>query len=422
LVDHISEIILDDAVMMDKSSIVGGVIYKPADPVKIFDRVMINQFKKLFSEYILMYQRDQEYNKFIIKQGTVAYGLVKSIKDDNIIISIEGVNTLLPRKENLLKQKVRIGDMMYVYIKEVMPTYRADLYQIIVSRKGTELIQKLLENVIPEIINNQIGVHKIVRIPGYKSKISLQKLVDTINPVSVAIGYNRNRLNTLNKQLPNEIIEFFEYTPDVKDLITTMLKKIKISPIGINLNYEKKTVTVILNDSDIYNAIGTSGREVTMMRQFLPEDFDRLILVKKSDSIQGITGPEYYFGDVLNLDHNVTNFLESLGVNSINQILKRNKDNYIKLLTDNDMDTALAQMIYDRAKMYTNDRLVDFKELGGEEELFMFYNLEPDACVSLAENNILNLQDLSNADEDKLKEILRYYCHERDIVDLFFNK
>ena len=278
-----------------------------------------------------------------------------------------------------------------------------------------------MENIIPEINNDQIGIHKIVRIPGYKSKICLQKLVDTINPVSVAIGYHGNRVRTLIKELKNEIVEFFEYTNDVKDLIGSMLKKLKISPMDINLNYDKKTVTVILRDNDIYMAIGTGGREVTMMRQFLPEDFDRLIFVKNSDNEAGFNGPEYYFGHELNLDNNVTSFLESVGFNSINKIMKISPDAYYKKLIENDMDKELADLIYERIKTYTQEKLDEYKNIDGAQmDLFMYYNLEPQASIALAENGILSVDQLLNCPQDIIKKILSYYMNDMDIADLMF--
>ena len=419
IVDHISEITLEDALKASPKAIVGGVILKEVDPTKLFDRVMIEQFKQIFLTNILMFHRDEEYKKFLPMGNTIALGLVKSIKNDNIIIGIEGVNTLLPKRESILTEKLREGEKIYVYIKEVTKEYTPGLYQVVVSRKGTELVQLLLENIIPEINNDQIGVHKIVRIPGYKSKISLQKLVETINPVSVAVGYHGNRVRTLTKELKNEIIEFFEYSSDVRELITTMLKKIKISPLNINLNYDKKTVTVILSDRDIYNAIGSGGREVTMMRQFLPDDFERLIFVKDTDNAAGFNGPEYYFGNVLNLDKNVTDFLESSGINSINKIMKMNPEVYYKKLIENDMDEELAQLIYERASLYTQEKLEEFKKIDGADlGLFMYYNLEPDASIALVSKGILNVESLLNCETSQIKSILGYYMNEFDMADL----
>jgi N utilization substance protein A len=421
IVDHISEITLSDAQLIEKKITVSEVILKEVEPTKLFDRVMIEQFKQVFLKNILIYNRDEEYKKFLPMEHTIALGLVKSIKNDNAIIGIEGINTLLPRKESILTEKLREGEKVYVYIKEVKQEYAPGLYQIIVSRKGTELVELLLQNIIPEINNDQIGVHKIVRIPGYKSKICLQKLVDTINPVSVAIGYHGNRVKTLIKELKNEIVEFFEYTNDIKDLISTMLKKLRISPMNIHLNYDKKTITVILKDNDIYTAIGTGGREVTMMRQFLPEDFDRLIFVKDTDNEAGFTGPEYYFGHELNLDNNVTNFLESVGLNSINKIMKMSPEAYYKKLTENDMEKELADLIYERVKLYTQEKLDEFKAIDGvQSDLFMYYNLEPQSSIALASNGVLSVDELLNCPQDIIKKILSYYMNDMDIADLLF--
>jgi N utilization substance protein A len=421
IVDHISEIILEDALKISPKAIVGGVILKEVEPSKLFDRVMIEEFKQIFLKNILMFHRDEEFKKFLPMENTIALGLVKSIKNDNIIIGIEGVNTLLPRREAILTEKLREGEKIYVYIKEVKKEYTPGLYQVVVSRKGTEIIQLLLENVVPEINNDQIGVHKIVRIPGYKSKICLQKLVDTINPISVAIGYHGNRVRTLTKELKNEIVEFFEYTSDINELITSMLKKIRINPVEIRLNHNKKTATVVLGDKDIYNAIGSGGREVTMMRQFLPDEFDRLIFVKESDNALGIGGPEYYFGNVLNLDKNVTDFLESVGINSINKIMKMNPDLYYRKLLENEMNEDLAQLIYERASLYTQEKLEEFKTVEGvDAKLFMYYNLEPDASLALVQGGILDVDQLLNCDSSIVKKILSYYMNEVDIVDLLF--
>ncbi len=421
IVDDVSEIILSRALMYDDKAIVGGVILKPVDPSDLFNRVMIEEFKKEFNKNILIFHRNEEYKKFLPMNHTIALGLVKSIKNDNIIIGIDGVNTLLPSRESIRTEKLREGEKIYVYIKEVNQQYQPGLYQIIVSRKGTELVQLLLENIISEINNDQIGIFKIVRIPGYKTKICLQKLVDTINPVSVAIGYHGNRIKTLRKELKNEIVEFFEYSSDVKSLIEEMLKKLRINPLNINLNYDKKTVTVVLKETDVYNAIGTNGREVTMMRQFLPEDFDRLIFVKENQDNNNFDGPEYYFGDAVNLDRSVTNFLESVMLNSINKISKVNSHIYFELLTDNGMDKELAQLIYDRINNYVQEKRQEFLDLNGSEDLFMYYNLEPEACIDLAKNQIFTKQDLYNTDENKIKEILRYYMTDLDIVDLLMS-
>ena len=422
IVDDISEIIYKDAKSIDPQCAVGDIILEQDTPTKLFNRVMIKEFRDTFLQNILVYHRDEEYEKCLPMLNTVVLGIVKSIKNNNAIINVNGVNTLLPKREAVASEKLREQEKVYVLIKEVTKEYDAGLYQVIVSRQGTEIVQLLLEDLVPEIKNNQVGVYKIVRIPGFKSKICLRKLVDTINPVSVAIGYNGNRVRALTKELKQEIVEFFEYDPDVQTLIVNMLKKLRIQAESYHLDYENYTVKVILKDTDIYQAIGKHGYEVSMMRQFLPEPFERMILIKASESYKVQSNFSYNFGEVLNLDEEVTKQMNEAGLYYINQIITMPEPEYLELMESMDFHSDLALMIKDRAKVYADDKAQAFNDIpGASNALFMYYNLEPDASISLAENGILTLDDLSSQEDGIIKRILRPYMAEKDIVDLLMN-
>jgi hypothetical protein len=201
-----------------------------------------------------------------------------------------------------------------------------------------------------------------------------------------------------------------------------MLKKLRIQAESYHFDYENHTVTVVLKDADIYQAIGKSGYEVSMMRQFLPEPFQRMILVKASESYKLQNNFAYNFGEVLNLDQDVTKHMVEAGIQYINQIIKMSENDYLEIMESIGFDEDLSLMIKDRAKVYVESRAEDFAQIpGASNQLFMHYNLEPDASISLGENGILTLEDLGSQGDDIVKRILRPYMEEKAIVDLLMN-
>src|SRR5258708_38657441 len=79
--------------------------------------------------------------------------------------------------------------------------------QLILDRASTDFIKKLFELEIPEMFEKLIEIKKIVRTPGYKSKVVVVSNDKNIDPVGTCVGVGGVRIKPILKELNNEKVD-----------------------------------------------------------------------------------------------------------------------------------------------------------------------------------------------------------------------
>jgi N utilization substance protein A len=293
---------------------------KPGDKVKIpvdvkdFSRQIAQIVKQVLNQRISEIQKDIVYNEFCNKIGQVFIGKVKSKTDNKYggyYVSIEpkGVEAFLPYSEAIPDERFDSDDIVKFLLIEVKKISKKGESQLILSRKTENLTKELLRMNIPEIADGTFIIRAIARKPGEVSKVVLDSLNDTIDPISVTVGKQGVRIKPIRSELGgNERIEIIRWNEDPRVLISNAIKasrvlKNRIAEVfNIELNSETKDAIAVVPDEFLAPLIGKGGSHQKMLEKitgwhirFKPYSEYEIDIAEKQrqvDEILGISADE----------------------------------------------------------------------------------------------------------------------------------
>jgi len=167
------------------------------------------------------------------------------VRRNDILINHNKNELLLPRNEQIPREKYRKGETIRAIVKEVKRTPNGPL--IIVSRSDNEFLRKLFEIEIPEIYDGVIEIKSIAREPGERAKIAVESQDSRIDAVGACVGMKGVRIHAIVRELNNENIDVINYSDDPVVFIQRSLAPSKLKQIDID---EEEGKCVVTADSD----------------------------------------------------------------------------------------------------------------------------------------------------------------------------
>ena len=291
LEDELQQIPLSDALMIDSDYEVGDDL---AEEINFFDfgRKIVQTAKQTLTQKI----RDLE-KQGIIEQyqdliGQIIVGEVYQIWRNEILVMHEGTELILPKSEQIPKDKFRKGDTLRAVVTAV--TMRNNNPRVVISRAAPLFLEKLFEQEVPEIYDGLITIRGIVREPGERAKVAVESYDDRIDPVGACVGMKGSRIHGIVRELRNENIDVISYTSNESLYIQRALSPAKIS--SIKLDDEERASQVFLKPDQISLAIGKNGLniklaskltnfQIDVFREYEPDEED-VDLEEFSDEIE----------------------------------------------------------------------------------------------------------------------------------------
>ena len=149
---------------------------------------------------------------------------------------------------------------------------------MILSRTHSEFVKKLFELEIPEIYDHSIEIHKIVREPGYRTKVAVYSHRADLDPVGACVGLKGIRVQTIMREMEGERIDVLRYDPNPIEYIKNCLSPAEVKRVVI-LDEGKRTAVAVVDDSQLSLAIGKQGINVRLANKLA----DWIIDVKTLD-------------------------------------------------------------------------------------------------------------------------------------------
>ena len=236
----------------------GEEIPSPSFP---WERIAAQTAKQILIQKIREAEKKAIYQEFKGLEGEVVSGRVERFENEHTIISFGTAEALLPKHHHLPSDRFKVGDPTKVYILEVRKPNHGN-YQIIVSRTHPDFVRKLLMNEIPELKEGIVEIKALARFPGDLTKVAVYSKNEKIDPVGTCIGDKATRVKNIVKELRGEKIEIIPWDPDIKKFILNSLSPAKGEKIM--LDEKKKEAIVLVNDDQLYLAIGKRGQNVRL--------------------------------------------------------------------------------------------------------------------------------------------------------------
>ena len=240
--DDKKEISLEEAKSIDPLAKIGDEIKILVDN-DAFLRIAAQSAKKVIIQKIReSYKKNvlEEYKSLI---GEIISASVYAIRDKTIILDLGNAEGILPQREQVFKEKFKIGQHIKVLVKDAEKTKSG--VKVIVSRFDKNFIKKLFESEIPEIKDGIVEIVNIVRAAGYRTKIVLKSNNPKVDPVGSCVGIKGVRIKPIIDELQGERVDLIPYTEDVSKFISYSLSPWKPLKVEI-LDYDKKEAKVYL--------------------------------------------------------------------------------------------------------------------------------------------------------------------------------
>ena len=279
------EISLKKAHTIDKNAKVDQMIWVPFE--QAIGRIEILRARQVIANKIRKIEAAAVYQEFKDKQGTIVHGTIHKSERGGVVVKIDDHLAFLPKSSMPSGEKCIVGYPIRALLKEVLAEPRND-YQLILDRSSELFLEKLFELEIPEIFEKLVEIKKIVRLPGYKSKIIVVSNDPNIDPVGTCVGVKGSRIQPILKELGSEKIDVIPWTDSKELLVKRALKPAQVDRVEIV--DDESAAKVWLDEDQRALAIGQSGHNINLASRLT--GFNIQLVQKESADIPDLTMEE----------------------------------------------------------------------------------------------------------------------------------
>lgn len=276
--DENKETTLRKARNIDPEVNVGDAVWVPFDG-KI-GRIEILRAKQVIAQKIRTIEASAVYEAFKGKQGTIVHGTIHKCEHGGATVKVDDALAFLPKSLNIPGNKCIVGFPIRAVLKEVLVEPRND-NQLILDRASSLFIEKLFDLEIPEVFEKLVEIKKVVRIPGYKSKVLVVSNDKNIDPIGTCVGIGGVRIKPILKELGTEKIDIIAWTDSLEMMVKNALKPAVVSRVDF---IDNKSVQVWVDEDQRSLAIGKGGQNILLASQLLGVNINLVQGEKQSNS------------------------------------------------------------------------------------------------------------------------------------------
>jgi len=244
-----------------------------------FGRRLVSTAKQNLNQRIKEIEKDLIHDEYADKVGDIVVGDVYQVRRNDVLINHNRTELLLPKSEQIAKERYRKGDVIRCVVKEVVRK-GSGMPMVIVSRADNLFLQKLFEQEIPEIYDGVISIRKIAREPGERAKVAVESHDDRIDAVGACVGMKGVRIHAIVRELNNENIDVINYTEDPFVFIQRALAPAKL--MDIKLDRATRSARVHVDTEQASLAIGRNGQNIRLASELTGF---RIEIVKEGEEI-----------------------------------------------------------------------------------------------------------------------------------------
>lgn len=335
LTNEVTEISLEDAREHDPDL---DLYDEFAQEISILDfgRRSVMMARQQLAQRIREIEKDNVFEEYSDRIGEIVLGDVYQVRHNkDILVNHNGVELLLPRREQIYKDRFRKGDTIRAVVVEVKrhngnPT-------VIISRTSPLFLERLFENEIPEVFDGIIELVKIAREPGDRSKVAVISHDERVDPVGACVGMKGIRIHSIVRELQNENIDVINFTDDKHAFIKRALQPAEV--LSVELNEDQSHAKALVPADQVSKAIGKGGVNIRLASRLAECEIDVYREVDEEDDIDIFEFEEDFGEDVVQL-------LYDIGCDSARAVLDLDVDEIVSR-TDGEITEEEAERIID---------------------------------------------------------------------------
>jgi N utilization substance protein A len=335
LTNEVTEISLEEAQKQDPDLELYDE-YAQEISITDFGRRAVTMARQQLAQRIREIEKDNIFEDYSERVGDIVLGDVYQVRNNkDILVNHNGVELLLPRNEQIFKDRYRKGDTIRAVVVEVKriggnPT-------VIISRTSPMFLERLFENEIPEVFDGIIDLMRIAREPGDRSKVAVMSHDERVDPVGACVGMKGIRIHAVVRELQNENIDVINWTPDKFEFIKRALQPARV--LKVELLDDGKHANVLVPADEVSKAIGKGGVNIRLASKLTECEIDVFREVEEEDDID-IDEFEVDFGP------ETIAILHDIGCDTARAVLELDEEELIRR-TEGKIDEEEAERIID---------------------------------------------------------------------------
>src|SRR5437773_7790005 len=240
------------------------------DEAEISGRIGAQTAKQVIIQKIREAERDSLLGKFGAEIGTMITGVVTRNEGPATIVSFDGIESILPRSEQIPGETHHPNERVRAVIFEVKP--QGSRAKVVLSRTRPQLVQRLFEQEIPEIADGVITIQAIAREPGHRSKVAVSSSDQRVDCVGACVGVRGNRIKNTGDELGGERIDIVRWSDELPVLIPNALQPAEVEEVILCQMLGR--AIVLVREDQLSLAIGRRGQNVRLASKLCGWDIE----------------------------------------------------------------------------------------------------------------------------------------------------
>lgn len=254
-----SEILLEDAQKINPEYQVGDIVEREVTPAS-FGRIAAQTARQVVFQRLREAEREKMVDEYTDLENSIASAVVRKIDRRNVILEIDGTESVLMPNEQVKHDNYKVGERYKVFVVEVADSVNG--VHLVVSRSHPGLVKSLFELEVPEISQGIIDFKGISREAGSRSKIAVSSKMPNVDPVGTCIGAKGMRVQNVINELRGEKIDIIQYSDVPEEFISNAVSPADV--VSIEVDEEEHTCKVVVPESQLSLAIGREGQNVRL--------------------------------------------------------------------------------------------------------------------------------------------------------------
>lgn len=240
--------------------------------LEVLGRIAAQACKQAMMQKIREAERDVLFDEYEARVGQLVHGTVQRFESDALVVNLGRAEAYLPREERVRGETAAPGDRVRAIVLEVRKD--GPRVKIIISRTHPDLVRRLFELEVPEISEGIIEIKRVVREPGYRTKMAVISIDPKIDSIGACVGVRGSRIKAVIDELRGERIDIIKWSDSLETLIMNGLKPAKIDIDNIYPDVDSHSATVIVDEEEQSLAIGKKGQNVRLASRLCGWDIE----------------------------------------------------------------------------------------------------------------------------------------------------
>jgi transcription termination/antitermination protein NusA len=258
-------------------------------------RIAAQAVKQGFQQRLREAERDVLFEEYEARVGQLVNGVVQRFEGDYLVVNLGKVEAYLGKEDRVRGETFNPGDRIRAIIVEVRKD--GSRVRILVSRTHPDLVRRLFELEVPEIADAIIEIKRVVREPGYRTKMAVLSQDPKIDSIGACVGVRGSRIKAVIDELRGERIDIIKWSDSLETLIMNGLKPATIDINNIYPDVDTRSAVVIVDEVEQSLAIGKKGQNVRLASRLCGWDIDIKTRAEFETEQNGGVPPEGFEGE-----------------------------------------------------------------------------------------------------------------------------